>query len=158
MSGTFVEVLAYSEKCGHTPKLYGKLPSFPMHFSRSDSEHGFLGLFDLLFRPFPALFREIKKERGSYKKEGNPDPRETLLPVGRTPPLCGSSGRKGVSLRGRSLLLKLRFPFPRLLPADAVRVQLLRPVAELACSCLALVAILFTPVCFSHMESSRVLA
>lgn len=62
----FVEVFPFAEKCGDTPGFYGKLPGFPVHFSRSGHEHSFLWLC-LICNP---LFGDVKEGRGSFKKEG----------------------------------------------------------------------------------------
>lgn len=71
--GDFVVVLAghlaftaFSEKWGDTPKFCGKLPSFrPMHFSRSDREHSFLGLYLICY---PGLLPFCL---GKYRRKGD---------------------------------------------------------------------------------------
>lgn len=130
---------AFSEKCGGTPKFCGKLPSFsPMHFSRSDHEHSFLG-FHLLSRLSPVLFGETKKERETTRRKETPSHRKPHLQWTGSPLFVAPVVRRVWAGGARSLsLLKLCFPFLHLLPIDAVSVQLLRLVAELACSCPAL--------------------
>lgn len=150
--GGFLEVLAghlaftaFSEKRGGTPKFCEKLPSFsPMRFSRSDHEHSFLGLCFICspgFLPF-CLGKQRRKgklqEGRKHWATGNP------TCSGRDPPSLWLLWSEGCEPEGPGVCLCLNccFPFPHLLLVDAVRVQLLRLVAELACSCPALVAIL----------------
>lgn len=92
----------FLEKCGDTPKFCGKPPSFrPLHFSRSDHEHSFLGImFDLLLRPSSVLFGEIKTGRGTTRRKKTLSQRKPYF-QGTGSLLCGSCGQRGVSLRAQ---------------------------------------------------------
>lgn len=116
----FVEVFPFAEKCGDTPGFYGKLPGFPVHFSRSGREHSFLWLC-LICNP---LFGDVKEGRGSFKKEGAAGSPNSS---GEDHSSFGFHGQEGLR-RDQESLLESRF----FSPCAAERVQLLRFGAELA--------------------------
>lgn len=112
-----------------------------MHFSRSDHEHSFLGLCLFATQAFSHSLWGNKERGATRRKETLSHRKPSFQWTGSL--LFVAPVARRVEPEGPVIFLSFNcFPFPHQLLTCAVRIQLLRLVAELACSCPALVAIL----------------